>query len=177
MMSLLSEKILRHITIKIWMSLYIMIFRNWSEYMGGGGLRILAAKRFLKFCGSNINIGVGARIHKNTVLGNNSGIGRNCEITDAVTIGNDVLMGPDVYILTQNHNFENTEQLIRKQGFRGIQPVEIGDNVWIGARVIILPGVHIGSGAVIGAGSIVTKDIPQNVVVVGNPAKIIKVRK
>ena len=86
-------------------------------------------------------------------------------------------MGPDVYILTQNHNFENTEQLIRKQGFRGIQPVEIGDNVWIGARVIILPGVHIGSGAVIGAGSIVTKDIPQNVVVVGNPAKIIKVRK
>lgn len=155
----------------------MLIFKNWSEYLGGGRLRAFSAKHFLKFCGNNINIGVGARIHKNTILGNNSGIGRGCEITNAVTIGDNVLMGPNVYILTQNHNFENTEQLIREQGFQETKSVEIGDNVWIGARVIILPGVHIGSGSIIGAGSIVTKDIPQNVVVAGNPAKIIKVRK
>ena len=72
-----------------------------------------------------------------------------------------------------NHNYQDKSKLIRNQG-SDIKPVIIEDNVWIAARSIILPGVEIGKGSVIGAGSVVTRSIPPFSVVVGNPAKLIK---
>lgn len=131
----------------------------------------------MKKCGKNPNIGYGARIHKNTELGDFSGVGRNCEIMNGVTIGSEVLLGPDVYICTEKHNFENPDIAIRLQGMCDRKAVIIEDNVWIGARAIILPGVTIGTGSVIGAGSVVTKDIPPMVVAAGNPAKVVKLRR
>ena len=85
-------------------------------------------------------------------------------------------MGPDVLILNSNHLYQNPNILIRKQGIVYARVV-IEDDVWIGTRSIILPGVTIGKGSVIAAGSVVTKDVPPYNLVGGIPAKIIKKRE
>ena len=109
-------------------------------------------------------------------IGDRSQLGQNAKIDPTVTIGKDVLMGPDVIILTTRHAFEDPDTPINQQGVLPIAPVIIGDDVWIGARVVILPGVEIGKGAIIGAGSIVTKNVPPYTIVGGNPAKAIRKR-
>lgn len=91
-------------------------------------------------------------------------------------IGKNVMMGPDVTILTHTHNIERTDIPMGQQGMR-ISEVVIGNDVWIGMRVIIMPGVKIGNGVVIGAGAVVTKDVPDFAIVGGVPAKVIKFRK
>ena len=89
----------------------------------------------------------------------------------SVTIGDDCFIGPNVSIYTACHSTDPVERNTRREW---AEPVTIGDNVWIGGSVTILPGVTIGSNVTIGAGSVVTKDIPDNVVAVGNPCKVIK---
>lgn len=88
-----------------------------------------------------------------------------------VTIGDDCFIGPNVSIYTACHSTDPVERNTRREW---AEPVTIGDNAWIGGSVTILPGVTIGSNVTIGAGSVVTKDIPDNVVAVGNPCKVIK---
>ena len=88
-----------------------------------------------------------------------------------VTIGDDCFIGPNVSIYTACHSTDPVERNTRREW---AEPVTIGDNVWIGGSVTILPGVSIGSNVTIGAGSVVTRDIPDNVVAVGNPCKVIK---
>lgn len=109
-------------------------------------------------------------------VGDRSQLGQNAKIDPAVTIGKDVLMGPDVIILTTRHAFEDPNTPINQQGVLPIAPVTISDDVWIGARVIILPGIEIGRGAIIGAGSVVTKNVSPGAIVGGNPAKTIRKR-
>ena len=88
-----------------------------------------------------------------------------------VTIGDDCFIGPNVSIYTACHSTDPVERNTRREW---AEPVTIGDNVWIGGSVTILPGVTIGSNVTIGAGSVVTRNIPDNVVAVGNPCKVIK---
>lgn len=88
-----------------------------------------------------------------------------------VTIGDDCFIGPNVSIYTACHSTDPVERNTRREW---AEPVTIGDNVWIGGSVTILPGVTIGDNVTIGAGSVVTKDIPSNSVAVGNPCKVIK---
>ena len=88
-----------------------------------------------------------------------------------VTIGDACFIGPNVSIYTACHSTDPVERNTRREW---AEPVTIGDNVWIGGSVTILPGVTIGSNVTIGAGSVVTRDIPDNVVAVGNPCKVIK---
>lgn len=130
-------------------------------------------------CGRDINIERKANFGtgKNIAIGNNSGIGINAKIRGPLEIGNDVMMGPDVFILTSNHRTDRTDIPMRGQGALPSRKVIIEDDVWIGARVIILPGVKIGQGSILGAGSVVTKDVPKYSVVGGSPAKILKKRK
>jgi acetyltransferase-like isoleucine patch superfamily enzyme len=110
-------------------------------------------------------------------------IGSNCSINDYtilygmgdIVIGNDVRIAAHNIIVSSNHIFDNAEILIRKQGVKPLQIV-IEDNVWVGANVCILGGCKIGTGSVIGAGSVVTRSIPPFSVAVGNPARVIRSR-
>lgn len=92
-------------------------------------------------------------------------------------IGKHVMMGPEVYIYTQNHDFSRMDIPMDQQGWSKERPVVIEDDVWIGSRVTILPGVVVGRGCVIGASAVVTKSCPPYSVVAGNPAKVVKLRK
>ena len=87
------------------------------------------------------------------------------------------MMGPDVVIMTNSHNFERIDIPMNIQGSAVPKKVVIGNDVWIGTRAIILPGTTIGNGAIIGAGAVVTKDVPEYGIVGGVPAKLIRNRK
>ena len=103
-------------------------------------------------------------------------MGANARIDPEVTIGSDVIMGPDVVIETISHAFDDITRPIRLQGATKVRPVVVGDDVWIGTRVIVMPGVTIGDRAVVGANSVVTKDIPAGAVAAGVPCRIIRLR-
>lgn len=108
----------------------------------------------------------------NIVIGNNTVINRETYLDGraGIKIGNNVNVSIQVLILSLTHDSQNPNFVCL------IKPVEIEDDVWIGARATIMPGVKIGKGAVIGAGAVVTKDVPPYKIVVGNPAKILKER-
>lgn len=127
--------------------------------------------------GSNVNIEKGAHFNSKVSIGNFLGIGVNFEMNGPVSIGKYVNTWPEVIVYTQNHSTRRTDIPIQGQGYDKVEPVVINDDVWLGRRVIILPGVNIGRGCVIGAGSVVSKDIPAYSVVVENPTKVVKVRK
>ena len=88
-----------------------------------------------------------------------------------ITIGEDVQIGPNVQLLTPTHPVEADP---RRHKYEAAKPIVIGNNVWLGGGAIVLPGVTIGDNSVIGAGAIVTKDIPPNVLAVGNPARVVR---
>ncbi|MDO4312771.1 MAG: sugar O-acetyltransferase [Eubacteriales bacterium] len=110
---------------------------------------------------------------KNLYLGDNVYVNFNLTIVDDadIFIGNRVMIGPNVTIATANHPISPE---LRARSLQYNKSVSIGNNVWIGAGAIIVPGITIGDNSVIGAGSVVTKDIPANVVAVGNPCKILR---
>ena len=128
--------------------------------------------------GSEINVEKGASFGdgRGIQIGRCSGIGVNCSVHGPLSIGDNVMMGPDVVILTHTHKISDTTVPMIEQGGE-LKPVTIGNDVWIGMRSIIMPGVNIGNGVVIGAGAVVTKDIPDYAVVGGIPARIIRYRK
>lgn len=134
------------------------------------------ARQFLVHVGDDVNIEKGAMITSLMEIGDRSGVGINAQMHGQIIIGKDVMMGPECIIYTTNHKFDRTDVPMRLQGFSEQRPVSIEDDVWIGGRVTILPGVHIGRGAIIGAGAVVTKDVPEFAIVGGNPAKILKYR-
>jgi len=142
----------------------------------GARLRRFCAKRFLASCGKSVNIEKGAEFSSRSTIGNGSGIGINAQI-GVIHIGENVLMGQDFIGVTRNHGFRRKDLTIREQGYEDDDPIYIGDDVWIGHRVTVLPGVHIGKGTVIGAGAVVTKDTPEYSIVAGNPARVIKYRE
>lgn len=110
---------------------------------------------------------------KYTHFGDNVYANFNLTLVDDtdIFVGNSVMIGPNVTIATAGHPID--PELRRRIAQYNI-PVHIGNNVWIGAGAVILPGVNIGDNSVIGAGSIVTKDIPSNVVAVGNPCRVLR---
>jgi maltose O-acetyltransferase len=130
------------------------------ELFAAGGESVWMQPPF--FCDYGSNIELGERVFFNF----------NCIVLDVcpVHIGSFTLLGPAVQIYTPMHPFN--AELRRRQEFG--KPVEIGSDVWIGGGAIILPGVRIGSRAVIGAGSVVTREIPEGVFAAGNPCRVIR---
>jgi len=111
--------------------------------------------------GSQISIGAGTFVNFNlTALD-----------VAPITIGEDCQIGPNVQLLTPTHPLDPQQ---RRDKLEAAEPITLGDNVWLGGGVIVLPGVSIGDNSVVGAGSVVTKDIPANSVAVGNPARVVR---
>jgi maltose O-acetyltransferase len=144
----------------------------------GARLNRFVVKRIFRKCGRGVNIR--PRVYfgsgQNISIGNDSMLGQDSIIgsTAEVVIGNDVMMGPGVLLYTSNHGMEPGIPM-RCQPLQ-CAPVRVGNDVWIGARCIILPGVTIGDGAVLAAGAVVTSDVPANAIVGGVPAKVLKYR-
>lgn len=107
------------------------------------------------------------------IVGNYTRIGLGNTIIGPVMIGSEVNLAQNVVVSGLNHHFEDVSRSIAEQGV-SIRPVIIEDDVWIGANSVVLQGVRIGKHAVVGAGSVVTKDLPSYCVAAGNPARIIK---
>lgn len=115
------------------------------------------------YCDYGYNIRLGAEVYAN----------HNLVILDCalVAIGSQVFIGPNVVLSTAAHP---VDAAVRVQGLEFARPIQIGDRVWLGAGVLVMPGVEIGADATVGAGSVVTKSIPPNCVAVGNPCRVIR---
>ncbi|KAF7767433.1 maltose O-acetyltransferase [Pseudoalteromonas undina] len=149
------------------------ICRLFNKSPSKGNLKRI--KELCSHCGDGVIIEAGfhcdygSQIH----IGDRTFININCTVLDApinegaISIGDDCLIGPNVQLLAVSHAIE-PKQRLQKENFAA--PITIGNNVWIGAGVIVLAGVTIGENAVVGAGSVVTKDVAANTVVAGNPA-------
>ncbi len=107
------------------------------------------------------------------ILGKRVLIGCGSKIVGPITFGDNILLAQNVVMSGLNHDYEDPTVPIIEQGFN-VKKIVVEDGVWMGAGVIVTPGVHIGKNAVVGAGSVVTKDVPPYTVVVGNPARVVK---
>ena len=173
---------MRKIKILVGKIIYILIGRwlpvSYVPFLGCVGkiIRRICGKLILTKCGKNVNIERNASFSSKIKLGDNSGIGINASLSGDVEIGDNVMMGPYCTFYSRNHEFKNVDIPMNQQGYREEKKILIGNDVWIGGHVIFLPGVKVGNGVIIGAGAVVTKDIPDYAIVGGNPAKIIKFR-
>lgn len=139
-------------------------------------LRQFCGKLIMTHCGENVNIRKGARFDSNIEIGDNSGVGEYSYVYGRTIIGQNVMMAQECIINPGNHIIEDITIPMNRQGSAENKTVIIEDDVWLGCRVLILPGVRIGTGAVIGAGAVVTKDVPPYAIVGGVPAKVIRYR-
>ena len=136
-------------------------------------MRCFFTKGIVKEMGRNCIIESGAEIMEGCVFGDFTSIGPNCMIGPDIIFKGHNMMGPNVHIYTVNHLYD--EELHTFKGSSAPNPVTIGEFVWLGYGVIILPGVTIGDHTIIGAGSVVTKSIPSGVMAAGNPCAVKKV--
>lgn len=148
-------------------------YRNWAKVVR----RTICRGMFARM-GHNVTVEKNAQFGSGRYveIGDNSGIGMNCRVSH-VRIGKDVMMGPDCVLLSANHRHDDLTTPMIEQGYLETQTTVIDDDVWIGTRVVILPGRHLGAHSIIGAGAVVTRDVPPYAIVGGNPARVIGWRK
>lgn len=156
-----------------------------GKHLPMSGARVsLGARRFRQFCahliledcGDWVNIDKGVTFATDVKLGNGSGIGANCSIPTGVSIGENVMMGIDILMFTNEHRHDDVTVPMGAQGRTPVEPIVIEDDVWIGSRSLIMKGVRIGHGSIIAAGSVVTKSVPPYEIWGGNPARFLKSR-
>ena len=150
--------------------LKIRLYKTRSYLSSASAINFHKSVRFDRWCyftarGGEIYIGEGTFLNTQVIL--------NADLGGKIYISSNCIIGPRVIFRTANHNFENLNQSKRSQGHTK-KDIHIGANVWIGANVTVLPGVSIGKNSVIGAGAVVTKNIPDNCLAVGVPAEIKK---
>ncbi|MEQ8197220.1 MAG: sugar O-acetyltransferase [Clostridiaceae bacterium] len=126
---------------------------------------------------AGVNINIEAPFHcdygKNIEIGNNFFANYNCTMLDVgkIIIGNNLQFAPNVSLYTAGHPLHPDS---RNSGYEYGISITIGDNVWLGGNVVVNPGIHIGNNVVVGSGSVVTKDIPDNMIAAGNPCRVIR---
>lgn len=163
----------------LFLCLYYGFTRHLPRFLFGKEMRYWCCKHIFKHCGKNVNIergayfGTGADVR----IGDNSGLGIICWVPSNITIGSEVLMGPDVTILDRNHEFKRTDIPIGRQGDTERKPTIIEDDVWIGCQVLIMPGKTIKQGSIIAGGCVLCKDFPAYSIIGGNPSRLIRSRK
>ena len=177
----LKDMILNRVRRSFYRRLYHGVGKKLPTSVGKHGntykkIRGFMVKNFIEDCGQNINIEKGAEFDPEIKIGDNSGIGVDCMLSGKIIIGKNVMMAQQCIMYSYSHAFDRLDIPMCEQGFEEETPLIIGDDVWIGARVIILPGVKIGNHAILGAGAVVTKDVPDYAVVGGSPARILKMR-
>lgn len=143
---------------------------NFNEF------KVETLKREFKYCGKNVSISHKATIvsHTNFIIGNESLVAEYTQIFAGfgVTVGERTMISSGCGISSINHEILSTHRRASQNG--DSKPVKIGNNVWIGMNVCVLPGVEIGDNSIVGAGSVVTKNIPSNEIWVGNPARFVQ---
>jgi len=164
----------------IYYLIYLLFFKNTAEDYRPYALffpkiRQFLVSHYLQSCGKKLRVKSGAEISPNSIVGEDSELGTRCLIQANVTIGNNVIMGPDVKIYSRNHKSERIDIPIQKQGKHYLK-TKIGDDVWIGANVIITAGITVGNHCILAAGAVVTKSVEDFMIVGGCPAKNIKKR-
>ena len=175
------ENDLRMASIKRILGALLSAIRGWGYLIlfitGGNFVR----SSMLHRRGENVKISPTAffKEPQNIEVGDNTFINHHCCIWAApsgrITIGSDVLFGPNVAVIASNHGMK-LGQLIREQEWKD-EDIEIGDDVWLAANVVVTAGTKIGRGCVVGAGSIVTNDLPPYSICCGSPAKVIRQRE
>ncbi len=169
---------------------YLLLYYGFARYLPpshypirlfGGTIRNYCARHLFKFCGKNINIERGAYFGDGhgVEIGDNSDIGINCHVPNDIKIGKDVMMGPNCFFLeNKSHTFDRTDVPMLGQGMKTIPGrTEIGDDVWIGRQALVLSCKKISSHSIVGAGSVVSKDVPEYAIVAGNPIRFIRDRR
>ena len=170
---------------------YLLLYYGFARYLPKStaplvgplakGIRRIICKNLFAKCGKKLNVEHGAYFGngRDVEVGYEVGFGRNFQCRSIrLKVGDYLMMGEDVLFQGGKHNFDDINIPMGHQGSGGKTSLQIDDDVWIGARAIILAGcTHIGRGVVVGAGSVVTKDIPDYAIVGGNPARVIKYRK
>ena len=158
---------------------WLMRWFRWSDGMIGMGVRHMVVRRLSKSCGQRVLIFPGCQLHwlERCEIGENVTIHDFCylDACGGITIGNDVRMAHNCSLITGQHNYDVPGKTIIESGYTPA-PIVVGDDVWFGTGVVVLPGVTIGSGAILGANSVVRKDVPENAIVAGSPARVIKYR-
>lgn len=172
---------------KVWLVIYYGFARylppTHKNIMGrfGGWLRKKCCQHVFKTCGKDVNIEHMAEFGNgyNIELGEHSCLGIHCHYPNDIKIGDCVMFGPNSYFFGRNtHNFDDLNTPICSQGKKVLENrTEIGNDVWLGRQCIMLGGKKIGDHCIIGAGSIICKDIPDWAVAAGNPIKIIRDRR
>ncbi|MGC9934784.1 maltose acetyltransferase domain-containing protein [Priestia aryabhattai] len=151
----------------------VRIYNETSETEGEKRTQLL--RELFGSTGENVYIEPNIRVDYgyNIFVGENFSANFDCVMLDVceVRFGDNCMLAPGVHVYTATHPLDPTE---RNSGKEYAKPIIFGDNVWIGGSAVINPGVSIGDNVVIASGSVVTKDVPNNIVVGGNPAKIIK---
>jgi len=169
---------------------YLVLYYGFARYLPkstfpvvGRGfmlIRRFLCSRMFSACGGSLVVENGAYFgNGNDVkVGFEGGFGTNFKLMNRVlTVGNHLMMSEDVIFIGGGHFHDDINEPMGHQGGGGKTPLEIGNDVWIGARAMVLPGCkRIGNGVIIGAGAVVTKDVPDYAVVGGNPARVLKFR-
>lgn len=145
----------------------------------GGFFRRWCCRHIFKYCGDNVNIERGAWFASgiDIEIGDNSGLGLMCHIPNGTIIGDNVMMGPNCFILDVNHRFDDITTPMIQQGMSPKKITTIGDDVWIGRDVFMTPGRTVAPHSIIGARCVLTKDFPEYSIVGGNPSVLIRSRK
>jgi maltose O-acetyltransferase len=168
---------------KLYLLFYYLVVKNLPmQPMPGWRLfekiRYFFVSRIILKCGKNVRInancyfGDGNRLK----IGDRTLLGHNARMGGKITLGNDVIMAPDIIMMAVSHEYKDIKIPINQQGAKEEKEIIIEDDVWLGTRVIVMPGVKIGAHSIVGSGAVVTKSFPEYSIIGGIPAKFIKSR-